>query len=315
MSNNEVYSKITERFLQALRARQSPWANASIRSGKPRNIKTGNFYSGVNRLILSLMPYELPLYSTYKQALDGEMPVMEGSKGVALMKLNFIYKDEANKRKISEKAYTELPEGEKAGYRKVAFTTSFYVFNIDQMSGIGSIRLREQFRTEKPKNPTFDTLIQGYLRGEEIAIEENMDQATYLASKNTILLPKTWQLSNPDHYILTKCIATVISTGTTARLGWSRDAAFNELVGGIGTAFLCELAGVSPEKIFATDNSFKAQWIAEMEKEGSKYLVDAARKAEDAVELITSRIDIRDAIPDLDLLMGTKMEDEEACAA
>jgi antirestriction protein ArdC len=182
------------------------------------------------------------------------------------------------------------------------------------MSGIGAIRLREKFRTEKPKNPTFDTLINGYLRSEEITVQENTENVCYHATHNTVYLPKAWQLENPDHYILTKCLATVISTGSSQRLGWCKDAAFNELVGGIGAAFLCELAGVSPEKIFATDNAFKTQWISEMEKEGSKYLIDAARKAEDAVELITSRIDIRDAIPDFDILMGTKEEDQ-FCAA
>ena len=292
MGNKEIYSAITELFLTALRKGISPWASIGVKSGRPKNIVTGKPYKGINWLALSILNFSSPLFATFAQAKLFGLHVKKGQRGRGLMKFNILHIDKQTKQKISDQLYNALDEGQQLKYDNVPFLSSFTVFNLEQLTGDEVVISRLKGDTEKLIS--FEVLIGGYLQTENIELVNRGVDSPYTLS-DKIIMPGKGQFSSALDYYSSLCGQVVLSTGQ--QLKWLQDDNFNELVASIGSAFLCDMSGNATDKIMTTRTHLFPQW-AQLIEANPKYLINAAKAAQLAVDAICERIDIRMALPD-----------------
>lgn len=293
MSNNEIYAKVTSKFVEALNAGRSPWASSKISSGSPRNLVTGKEYKGINRVVLSIQPMT-SIYATFKQGMQLKAPVKKGESGTNLIKFNVTYKHKTKGNKISEEKFEQLSEGQRLDYDKLPFVSYFTVFSIDQLTENEAMLAKKKL-LRKP-DVSFEALLSGYFSVENISI---VHQGRVVAFNDStgITMPQRWQFEQPEDYYLLLASEAVIATGAETRLKWGAGASedFVKLVGGIGAAFLADMAGSPTNRIMADDTHYFPVWAEKISKD-PKYLIRAARTAQNAVDFIADRIDLMELV-------------------
>jgi antirestriction protein ArdC len=292
MGNKEIYEAITGVFLSALRKGISPWASIGVKSGRPKNIVSGKPYKGMNWLALSILNFSSPLFSTFAQAKMLGLSVQKGERGRGLMKINFLHVHKKTKSKVSDPVYNNLSEDQKLDYDNIPFVSSFTVFNLEQLTGDEGII--SKLKGEMEKLISFEVLIGGYLQTENIEIAHRGISTPY-TMESKIIMPGKAQFNNALDYYSSLCGQVVLSTGQ--ELKWKQDATFDELVASIGSAFLCEMSGNPTYKIMSTRSHLFSEWASNIEAD-PKYLINAAKAAQNAVDTICERIDIRMVLPD-----------------
>lgn len=288
MSNDEIYAKVTAKFVEALNAGRSPWATTKISSGSPKNLLTGKEYTGINRLILSIHPMT-SLYSTFKQAMQLKAPVKKGESGIPLLKFNVAYKH-TNGKIISEEMFGKLTHGEQLDCQKLTFVNYFTVFSVDQLTE-NETMLAKKNLSRKP-DISFEALLSGYFTVENLSISHHGSIVAF-NNRTGISMPHLWQFERPEDYYLLLANEAVMATGEDVRLNWRTSVTqeFAKLVGGIGAAFLADMAGTPTNRIMADATDYFPVWSENISKD-PKYLIRAARIAQKAVDFIADRIDL-----------------------
>lgn len=284
MNNQQVIESVTARIIEQLKAGVKPWDAPWDRSGGtfsiPRNVKTQEFYHGINIPILwevaSRKGYSTNLWIGYDQArqLGGH-----------------VKKDEKGTHGIIYKPLVVDDEEKEDGKRTIPMLKTFVVFNLDQIAGLDHLR---------PQPPKAGEVFEPILVAEEILkksgarIVEGGPRAFYQKLLDLITLPDRWRFKKAEDFYTTGLHELGHWTGHPSRLDreWGKrygDNAygFEELVAEMASAFLCSHLGLTGE---LQHENYIGSWLKIL-KEDYRALVKAASQAQKAFEYICALVE------------------------
>ena len=287
----DVYAKITDRIVSALREGVVPWHQPwNAAQGRPRNLISGKPYRGINLLLLSHLNEGSPFWLTYRQALQIGGYVKKGAKGQTVIFWKFF----ARKGGAQEGE----PDGEPG--RKVrggfAMERAYTVFNatqcvlpeawaekaqvsVPEMDPAHKIAACEQIVAEMPGRPD---ITHG---GGDPFYQQGFDQVT---------MPAPGSFEAPELYYSILFHELTHSTGHAGRLNRATlvdalrfgDTNYSkeELVAEMGAAFLCGVAGIENRTADASAAYIKG-WLDKLSQD-MRLLVQAASQAQRAADYI-----------------------------
>jgi antirestriction protein ArdC len=284
MNNQQVIENVTARIVEQLKAGVKPWDAPWDRSGGtfsiPRNVKTQEFYHGINIPILwevaGRKGYSTNLWIGYDQAkqLGGH-----------------VKKDEKGTHGLIYKSLVVDDEAEEDGKRTIPMLKSFVVFNLDQIAGL------EHLRPEPPKKgEEFLPIVvaDDLLKKSGARIVESGPNASYRKADDLITLPDRWRFKVAEDFYATGLHELGHWTGHEKRLNreWGNRFgdnayAFEELVAEMASAFLCAHLGLTGE---LQHENYIGSWLKIL-KDDYRALVKAASQAQKAFEFICALVE------------------------
>lgn len=237
-TRTDIYQTVTDNIIAALESGVKPWScpwqRVSGMSGLPSNYATGAAYSGMNIMLLwcsaSKEGFSDSRWMTCKQAQAAGGQVRKGEHGTATI------------------FYTTLEKENDAGeVEQIPMLKTFTVFNIQQIDG-----LPLTIETASPE-ATFDPLPQAenLLRKSGANIIEKGQNAFFSPSTDEVWLPERHLFADAVNFYATGLHELVHWSGGKKRLNremkgkfGSADYAEEELVAGLGSAFLMADLGV-----------------------------------------------------------------------
>lgn len=284
----DVYEMITARILEALEAGRVPWRK-SWKGGAiyAQNYATKHVYRGINALLTSLSPYDIPYFMTFKQAKKMGGSIKKGAKSLPIVFWNAIYRD-GEGRKLSEEEARARGEVQKRMFLKY-----FRVFNIEDIEGI-DFDLPEIVLNNFDKIEKCEALIENMPNGP--SIENTLrDSACYVSILDSVFMPLPGQFESEEEYYGTLMHELVHATGHSSRLDREElmsQAKFGsltytkeELTAEIGAAFLCNISGIETPALVENSEAYINGWMQEL-KNDKKFILLAASKAQKAVAYI-----------------------------
>ena len=284
MSKKSVNQIITDRIIQQIKSTETlpwskPWTAWSFK-GKtaPAFNVRGSVYRGMNSLLLSWLPYEYPIYGSYKQiqALGGQ--VRKGEKSHLATFFKMIEKKDGEEKKM------------------IPLIRYYNVFNIAQCDG-----LEGKIPDLEPAGgcgiPDAEKIVKGYQNGPKI-IEKAGGRACYYPSLDKVEMPLRGQFASESEFYSTLFHELTHSTGHGDRLNrntltgrhrfGSKEYGREELIAELGASFLCGMAGI--EKVGDNNAAYLASWLKTIQ-EDVNLLGWASAKAQKAFDFITSSAD------------------------
>lgn len=258
------YDIVLDQILAQLRNGTVPWRSGC--NAVPRNYITGHAYRGINRILLSFAPYELPWYLTFKQVRAAGGSIRKGEHGHIVC------------------FFKKVDEEEERDYNMVL--KYYRVFNIAQTTlepklAATHIPGCEDIYVNMPDPPRL-THVCGIPH--------------YAVITDTVAVPVPGLYESVEEYYSTLFHELIHSTGHPKRLmrfgheeqalGGKESYSLEELVAEIGASFLCAETGILPMTI--TNNSaYIANWLKVLENNRS-FIFRAASLAQKAADYITS---------------------------
>lgn len=274
MNTTDIAGIVTDRIIAAMEEGTVPWRKPWTGHGGPTSLATGKTYRGINYLILELVAqaegYALPLWGTYKQfqAMGGS--VTKGEKGTPVV--------------LWKPMEKQNPEGDTETYMLMRY---FTVFNIAQTN----VEAPEKYLIAREPVSVLDG-VEAALNypGGPTVTHRQQDKAYYTATADEIVLPLLEQFHSPESYASTALHEATHSTGHSTRLNRLDGAAFGcqkyaaeELVAEIGAAMLATALNI--EVAYDQTATYLSSWLKVL-KDDRKMLIQAAQKAQKAVDLI-----------------------------
>ena len=239
MNNINLYSKITSRITQLMQQHGSDWTRPwTTTAGGPSNVLTGNYYKGINTLLLNLQAndkgYSRPYWATFKQWRMKGGKVHKGQKGT----LCVFYRPVA---------INQPHEASKT----IPVMNHFFLFNADQVEGI------ELPQSDEPVAPADRSrVVDDLLNSTGAIIHETGSRAFYSPSKDHIYIPPLTAFTDPEMFYSTLLHELAHWSGHPDRLDrdqgmkgrfGSSAYAMEELVAELASAFLSIQLRVSHE--------------------------------------------------------------------
>lgn len=270
-----VYEIVTNKIIEQLESVKpsdysKPWFDLGT---MPHNAISGKNYRGINVFLLAGMGKN---FASYKQWESKKCQVKKGEKSSLVTFWSPM--DKVNSKGEAEKS----------------FILRYYnVFESSQVEG-DYAREVEQSKESKlqphEKIEHAESLVNGYLARESIKLVSG-DCASYMPSKDQIEIPHIGQFTSPEQYYSVLLHEATHSTGHETRLkrdiknGFGSESyAKEELVAELGSAMLCAELGL--EAMPRADHAAYIQsWLKAL-KNDSKYVIQAAGKAQKAADLI-----------------------------
>jgi len=293
---NKVYKVITDKFIESLERGVIPWEKPWSTAGVlPSNGLTGRQYSGVNILLLGMMPYSQPYWLTFNQAKKAGGNVKKGESSTPVTFWKMLYKDKKTGEKLSRgKAKKWLKNADKRGRVKTIPLLRYYnVFNIEQCENL------DEDKIKRAPVKTYD--FEPVEKAAEIwdnypgrpELKTGGGAAYYTPSLDTIQMPENEHFKSPELYYKTLFHESIHSTGAKHRLnrelnGNMRTKSYSkeELTAEIGAAFLNNAAGIL-EPVFENSEAYIKNWLQALKDEDNQaMIVGAAARAEKAANHI-----------------------------
>ena len=276
----DIYTMVTEKIIDGLNAGTIPWRRTWKGGAAPMNYKTKKPYKGVNRLLLSLTPYEQPYFLTYKQALEVGGQIKKGAKSLPIVFWKWVYKDDNGKSCDPAVAAT-----------KFAYGRYYRVFNIQDTEGIpfpvnGS-------NTQNTPIQECENIWNNWTKKPDI--NHGGNEAYYSPRQDVIQIPNFQDFDSAETYYSTLFHEAVHATGHSTRL--NRDGVTNlakfgdhsyskeELVAEIGAAFLCYQTGIE-QNVLQNQTAYIQHWLKKLQDD-HKLIYSAAKQAEEAAKCIS----------------------------
>ena len=115
---NKIYQQITDKIIAQLEAGTIPWRKPwKGATSTPKNLISGQAYSGINFFILAMSAYDSPYFLTYKQAKAIGGNVCKGEKGTHVI-------------------YYGVGKDKKEDNKSFRFLKQYVVFNVDQCENL-----------------------------------------------------------------------------------------------------------------------------------------------------------------------------------
>jgi antirestriction protein ArdC len=270
-----VYEIVTEKILKQLKQGIVPWQKPWHGKGAFNRV-TRKYYSFLNQMILD----HTGEYATLKQWNLVGGSIKKGEHGEQVVFWHVMQKEATTDDGSTEK-------------KSIPVLRYYTVFHISQVEGVKSLTHTADESAVPVGNA--EKIKKDYETREHITIyEEYSDKAYYDPLSDYIHIPEIAQYSNAAEYYSTCFHEMVHSTGYSGRLDRNllKNAAFGseeyskeELIAEIGSANLCEIAGLDTEKSFKNSVAYIYSWIRALEND-SRMIVSAAGKAEKAVKYI-----------------------------
>ena len=269
--DNKIYDEVTNRIIENLEKGCIPWLKPwDTENTLDKNIKTGNEYNGINRIILGMSGYQSNIWASFKQWKDLGANVKLHEKGTAIV----FYKPVSGVKVTSE--------GDEIIYNSV-FTTS-YVFNAEQVEGI-EIKPREI--EDKPflNNVMVDSMVSNT----GAHIKHGGNSAYYRPSEDYINMPIKSDFNDEAGYYATLLHELTHWSGAKHRLDRTKGKrfgdtqyAFEELIAELGSAFLCEKFAVKGD---IRHEGYIASWLKAL-KNDNKMIFKASAYAQKSTDYI-----------------------------
>ena len=269
----DIYDTVTNRIIENLEKGCIPWIKPwHTENTLDKNIKTGNEYNGINRIILGMSGYQSNVWGSFKQWKDLGANVKLHEKGTAIV----FYKPVSGVKVTSE--------GETIIYNSV-FTTS-YIFNAEQVEGI-EIKPREI--EDKPFLNNLD--IDNMVLNTGANIKHSGNSAYYRPSEDYINMPVKSDFNDEAGYYATLLHELTHWSGAKHRLDRTKGKrfgdtayAFEELIAELGSAFLCEKYSVKGD---IRHEGYIASWLKAL-KNDNKMIFSASAYAQKSTDYIVN---------------------------
>ena len=278
----DIAQQITDRIISELEKGATPWVKPwrylkqQPGQGMPFNPASGTVYRGINHFWLSMQPFAIPFYLTFKQAQQLGGSVLADQKGTPV-----VYWNVHRRETIGDKG-----ESVTSAY---AFVKHYYVFNIEQCSGIELPALPEIPAVDWNPCEQADQIVSRLqLSG---GLTHAGDSAYYRPSTDAIVMPPQAAFDTRENYYATLLHESVHASGhekrlkriTPARFG-SENYAFEELVAELGAAMLCAKCGINGDLRHA---GYIENWLQALRND-KKFILSAAAKAQNALDYLTN---------------------------
>lgn len=296
------------------------WFNGVSFQGIPENY-SGRTYNAGNAFMLNLFSsiknYSVPVFLTFKQAMDNDLKIKKGAKAFPVVYWDFTIKDQ-NGNKISYLDYRRLDKEEQKNYNLKPFLKEYYVFNVDQ-TNLQEVNpekyqaLKDKFKLPEIKDGSgmyvhnaLDKMIQEQSWYCPIKADRLSDSAFYSPSADIIVVPQKEQFKthNTKEDIYTdgmEFYSTLLhemthSTGSPDRLNREKGGKFGddkyakeELVAELTAAMIGNTMGFDSS---ITDNSAKYldSWVATL-KENPNFIISVLADVNKAAEMILDKVD------------------------
>lgn len=302
----DLYQQVTDKIIAAIERGTLPWrkpwqtdrSRMAQGSVMPLNGTTGNFYSGVNVLLLWLSAcdqgFSANRWLTYLQAEAAGGHVRAGEKATLAVVFKPWEKDakDADGRQLFDDEGNALKE-------RVPMLKPLYLFNICQCDGlpddvVGALPADTPGEDDPQVDERIQTQVSTMVEDCGVHLQHvYQNRAFYTPSHDLIVLPEVRQFKTEADYWSTLLHELVHSTGHATRLNRegitssSRKRgdpvyAFEELVAELGSAFLCARIGVAGD---VQHENYLEGWLKIM-KEDKRALFRASSQARQATEFL-----------------------------
>jgi len=285
-NNQKIREEITNQIITALESGslppwRKPWSS-DRNAGMPKNVVSGDLYSGVNPLLLGLASerhgFQSRHWGTFRQweQLGGKIMrrpshVLQGQWG---SKIAFCKAITKKKDHDEEETYFLL--------------RTYTVFNIDQVEGDHLDYLRVGFNSDT-RNEVNDSYEEAdaLIAATEADIRHGGNQAFYDLAEDFIQIPNRDQFSGSGYYeaLLHELVHWAEHSN---RLNWDRESggyALGELIAEIGSCYLCSELNIPMDD--QNHHAYLSGWLKKM-KQDSSYIFKAAAQASKAADYIMS---------------------------
>lgn len=278
---SKATEKITTYILDAMKNGVAPWKKPWTGYKAPnQNLFSRHHYTGTNLLMFWIMgilePERLksPYWATFNQAKKAGGSIKKGSKGLPIVFFKM----------------TGIEDRETGEIKDVPFARISYVFNAADIDGI-----------EYPQPPQIDfnpvekceEIVSNMRNRPEIVHAGN--RAFYRPSAHQIVLPGKSFFNTVEAYYATLFHELIHSTAKAANRpidGFGKNEenySFEELIAEIGSAILCDAAGISSEGLMKNAASYCKGWLEYLES-NPEMIIKAASKAQQAADLVLGKI-------------------------
>jgi len=278
----DIAQLITDRMIAELEKGAVPWVKPwktlkqAPGAGMPFNPASKTLYRGINHTWLSMQPYSMPWFVTFKQAQALGGNVKAGEKGTPVVFWN-VHKKE-----------TTGDNGETVT-SAYAFIKHYWVFNVEQCEDLTIPAAPELPAAEFDQSPSVISLVDKL--GLSGGLTHAGDRAYYMPSRDSIVMPPLAAFNSAANYHATLLHESVHATGhksrldrlTPARFG-SEDYAYEELVAELGAAMLCCKLGIDGDLRHA---GYIQSWLKALRND-KKFILSASAKAQAAMDWLTN---------------------------
>lgn len=285
--NQQIRTDITNQIITALESGfhppwRKPWSS-DRNAGMPKNVVSGDLYSGINPLLLGLASekhhFKSRYFGTYKQwqELGGKVKrrpshVPSGKWGTKIVFCKAVTKKKNDRDE--EETYILL--------------RTYTVFCIDQVEGEHLDYLRVGFNSDTCNSESdayeeADILI----AATEADIRYGGNQAFYDLAEDYIQIPNRDQFSGSGYYE-TMFHEFVHWTESKSRLDWNREGngyALGELIAEIGACYICSELNIPTND--ENHHAYLNGWLQKM-KQDSSFIFKASSQASKAADYIMS---------------------------
>ena len=290
---SKTREQLVKMYLDALKENKIPWRERWY-SDLNKNGVTNTEYRGVNQLILSYVAYKEKYkdnrWLTYKQIKENNYKITNAKgKGVPI-EFWSVY-DIKNKIRLDFPTYEKIIE--KTPERKKdfkVFCNTTYVFNASLIEGIKPNEKNK--RNTIPTNIYFKRLISKL----HIEYKEEGNEAYYIPSKDTIVLPPSSKFFDKYSYYATQLHELSHATGHSSRLNRNlnnqnkKDYAREELIAEISSSFLMQKLNVKVhEDDYNNHKSYIQSWILLLEDKPNE-LFKAVGEANKICDYLDSKV-------------------------
>ena len=290
---SKTREQLVKMYLDALKENKIPWRERWY-SDLNKNGVTNTEYRGVNQLILSYVAYKEKYkdnrWLTYKQIKENNYKITNAKgKGVPI-EFWSVY-DIKNKIRLDFPTYEKIIE--KTPERKKdfkVFCNTTYVFNASLIEGIKPNEKNN--RNTIPTNIYFKRLISKL----HIEYKEEGNEAYYIPSKDTIVLPPSSNFFDKYSYYATQLHELSHATGHSNRLNRNlniqnkKDYAREELIAEISSSFLMQKLNVKvKEDDYNNHKSYIQSWIQLLEDKPNE-LFKAVGEANKICDYLDSKV-------------------------
>jgi len=277
MAKRDVYQEITDEIIKKLEEGVQPWKKnwaTSGYEGLPKRI-TGDYYRGINVVLLSMQCRNADTWMTYKQAaeLGGQVRKDEKSTPVTFFK----------PLKIEKAGVTET----------IPLIRGYNVFNVEQIDDLPD---KYYPKPSEPRNfNERNEKVENFLKDTRANVLHGGGRAYFAPGPDHIQMPEYSSFDDAESYYAVHLHELIHWTGHKTRLDREIGNKFGEklyareeLVAEIGAAFMCGILGVNdtPRDDHA---SYLASWLKVLrdDKKAIFKASSAAQKASDYLQTLT----------------------------
>jgi antirestriction protein ArdC len=291
----DIHQHITDQIVAAIESGvgefQMPWHRAHGSLMRPVNIASGKRYQGVNVVSLWLAAeakgFSAPLWGTYRQWQAKGAQVRKGEKSSLIV----FYKEHDFERTNADTGETEEA--------RALIARASPVFNVAQVDGYA---LPEP--DDAPPMAVIDPIARAdeLIRASGAIVREGGERAFYAPEPDIICVPDRWRFTgtatmNPtEAFYTTKLHELTHWSGHKSRLArdfsgrfGSNAYAFEELIAGLGEAYLCADLGVTTA-MRPDHAAYVGHWLNVM-KADKRAIFTAASQAQSAANYLLAFIE------------------------